>query len=443
MTAATRSPAHLRRQLGLWDATSLVVGTIIGAGIFLVPSIMARHLPSVTGILAVWIAGGVLSWFGALAFAELGTMFPATGGQYIFLRESYGNMVAFLCGWTLFLVVMPGILAALATGFVSYSGSLLSARLTAVESRAVAVGFIALITSIQYRGLRLGATVQNVFTSLKLLGIASLVVAAFLFWQPSHLLFSWTRADFRPQPFGLALAAALVAYEGWNTLSFVNGEILDAKRNVPLALGFGVMASAAIYILLTAAYLRVLPIGDVASSARVGNDVAARLFGSAGAVLLTITILISIVGSTNGTALTAPRLYFAQASDGLFFRRFATVHPRFRTPSFSILMQGVWASVLALTGSYELVATYSIFCAWVFYLLVVMGLMILRRRAPSIPRAYRMWGYPWTPVAFAGVTVLFLVNSVIGNPVPSLTGLAILLAGLPVYLIWGKRSARA
>ena len=435
------SSTHLRRQLSLWDASSLVVGTIIGAGIFLVPSIMARHIPSAAGILLVWIIGGTLSYFGAFAYAELGAMFPATGGQYVFLREGYGRMVAFLCGWALFLVVMPGNIAFLATAFATYVRDFLpaSTAANAVVSRAIAVGFIAAITFINYRGVKLAAGVQNLFTVLKLAGIAVLVFAAFISRQPSQLHLSWSAADFAPKQLGLALAAALVAYEGWNNLSFVNGEIVNPQRNAPLALGFGVLTSVLAYVLLTAAYLRVLPVGVVAASPRVGGDVAARLFGSGGAVFLSIIILVSIVGSANGTAFTAARLYFAQAADGLFFRRFATTHPRFGTPSFSVLMQGAWASLLALTGSYELVATYAIFCAWVFYLLVVVALMILRWRAPSIPRPYRMFGYPFTPLVFAGVTVWFLITNVTGNPVPSLTGMAILAAGIPVYLIWGKR----
>jgi basic amino acid/polyamine antiporter, APA family len=434
-------PADLRRQLGVWDASSLVVGTVIGAGIFLVPSIMARHLPSSTAILAVWVVGGILSYFGALAYAELGAMFPATGGQYVFLREAFGKPLAFLCGWTLFLVVMPGQIAALAIGFATYLGTFVP--MNAAGARIVAVGLIALFTFINYRGLRLGSLVQNVFTVLKLTGIAVLVCAAFLSRHPSQLHFSASMADFNPRQFGLALAAALVAYDGWNNLSFVNGEILNTRRTIPRALGMGVAFCAVVYVVVTAAYMRVLPISALAASAYVGTEVAAHVLGAGGVVFLTIAILISILGSTNGNVLAAPRLYFAQAEDGLFFSRFATVHPRFQTPSFSILMQGVWASLLALTGSYELVVTYAIFCAWVFYLFVVVGLMVLRWRKPSYPRPYRMWGYPVTPLAFAAVTVWFLVNSLIGNPVPSITGLVILAAGVPIYFLWRLRTVKS
>ena len=435
-TRSDVQPSDLPRQLGVWDASSLVVGTVIGAGIFLVPSIMARHLPSATAILAVWVVGGVLSYFGALAYAELGAMFPATGGQYVFIREAFGKPLAFLCGWTLFLVVMPGQIAALAIGFATYLGTFV--HLNGVGGRLIAVGLIAIFTFVNYRGLTLGSLVQNVFTVLKLAGIAVLVGAAFLSRHPSQLHFAATRSDFNPTQFGLALAAALVAYDGWNNLSFVNGEILNTKRTIPRALGLGVAFCAVVYVVVTSAYMRVLPVSELAASPHVGTEVAAHVLGAGGVVFLTIAILISILGSTNGNILAAPRLYFAQAEDGLFFSRFATVHPRFKTPSFSILMQGIWASLLALTGSYELVVTYAIFCAWVFYLFVVLGLIVLRWRKPSYPRPYRMWGYPVTPLLFAAVTVWFLVNSLIGNPVPSFTGLAILAAGIPVYFLWRR-----
>jgi basic amino acid/polyamine antiporter, APA family len=438
------SAPQLARQLGLWDASALVVGTVIGAGIFLVPSIMARHLPSAAAILVAWIVGGILSYFGALAYAELGAMFPATGGQYVFIREAFGKPLAFLCGWTLFLVVMPGQIAALAIGFATYLGTF--EYMNAAGARLVAVGLIAIFTFVNYRGLKLGSLVQNIFTILKLLGIAMLVLAAFLRRHPSELHFAATRSDFNPSQFGLALAAALVAYDGWNTLSFVNGEILNTTRTIPRALGMGVAFCAVVYVVVTTAYMRALPVSALSASTHVGTDVAAHVLGSRGVVFLTIAILISILGSTNGNVLAAPRLYFAQAEDGLFFSRFAAVHPRFQTPSFSILVQGVWASLLALTGSYELVVTYAIFCAWVFYLLVVVGLIVLRWRHPSYPRPYRMWGYPLTPLAFAAVTVWFLAISLIGNPLPSLTGLLILLAGLPVYFLWnsyGKKKLRS
>jgi APA family basic amino acid/polyamine antiporter len=363
-------------------------------------------------------------------------MFPVTGGQYVFLRESLGPMCAFLCGWTFFLVVMSGNIAFLAIGFATYLSSLWP--MNAAESRAVAVSIIALFTIINYRGLRLGETVQNILTLSKLGGIIILVGAAFLSHSPSPLE-RVHDADLTPHEFALALAGALVAYEGWSNLSFVNGEIRNPMRNIPIALGVGVAASAAVYVLLTAAYLRVLPVAALASSVHVGRDVAARVLGRNGATFVTLIILISILGSTNGNVLAPPRLYFAQARDGMFFAQFAKVHPRFQTPSFSILMQGAWASILASTGSYELVATYAIFGAWFFYLLVVVGLILLRRRRPAYRRPYRMWGYPATPLLLVAVVGWFLISNLISNPVPSLGSVAVLASGIPVYWFWKRR----
>ena len=434
MGEAIAPNAALTRHLGIWSAAALVVGTVIGTGIFLVPTIMARELPSAAAILATWVVGGVLSFFGALAYAELGTIFPATGGQYVFLRESFGPMLAFLCGWTLFLVVMSGEIAFLATGFATYLGSFV--KLNAVEARATAVGVIAAFTVINRRGLNLGSVVQNILTALKLAGIAVLVFAAFFSHQPSHLHLTAKITDFHPQQFGLALAVALMAYDGWNTLSFVNGEIRNPLRTIPIALCLGVALCATVYVIVTAAYLRVLPVSAIASSTRVGSDAATLVLGSKGSIFVTITILISILGSTNGTVLTSPRLYFAQAQDGLFFARFSELHPRFQTPSFAIVMQGLWASLLAWSGSYELLATYAIFCAWFFYLLIVVGLIVLRKKRPYLSRPYSMWGYPFTPLLFAAVTLWFLVDNLLLNPIPSVSGLIVVASGVPAYMVW-------
>ena len=437
MTVHAAAPgAMLTRRLGIVSATALVVGTVIGTGIFLVPSMMVRDLPSPVAILAAWVVGGVMSYFGALAYAELGTMFPSTGGQYIFLRESFGPMLAFLCGWTLFLVVMSGEIAFLATGFATYLRSFIN--MNGIEFRAVAVGVIAIFTLINCRGLQLGSTVQNLLTALKLFGIAILVFAVFFSAEPNHLQLAAKIPDFHPRQFGLALAMALIAYDGWNTLSFVNGEIRNPSRTIPIALCLGVATCTAVYVIVTTAYLRIMPLSAIASSTRVGSDAALRALGPKGAALMTVVILISILGSANGTILTSPRLYFAQARDGLFLSRFSQIDSRFQTPSFAILMQGLWSSLLALTGSYELLATYAVFCAWFFYLLIVVGLMILRTQKPALPRPYRMWGYPVTPLLFAAVTLWFLVDNLLLNPIPSVSGLIVVASGVPIYLIWNR-----
>jgi len=429
----------LPRRLGLLDATCIVVGTVIGAGIFMVPGIVARNVPSASGILLVWIVGGILSYFGALAYAELGAAYPATGGQYVFLREAYGPGMAFVCGWTLWLVVMSGNLAAVAVSFTIYLGYFVP--LSALQAKAAAVALIFVLTYLNYRGVRLGAAVQNTFTLLKLAGIAVLVGSAFFFRKAAPVHFLAPPAGLTLQGFGMALVASLVAYDGWSNLSFVNGEVVKPQRTLPRAVAIGVGVAMAVYLLANIAYLRVLTPAAIAGAARVGSDVAQQTMGAAGAAFLSVTVLISMLGACNGTVMTAPRLYFAQALDGLFFRRFAKVHPTYRTPSVSVVAQGVWGALLAATGSYELIINYAIFCAWAFYALVVIGLMILRRSQPDVPRPYRLWGYPLTPLLFAGVAVLVLVNSVITTPLPSLSGLGIILAGIPVYFYWRRQHA--
>jgi APA family basic amino acid/polyamine antiporter len=239
----------------------------------------------------------------------------------------------------------------------------------------------------------------------------------------------------------MALVATLVAYDGWSNLSFVNGEVIKPQRTLPRAVAIGVGVAMAVYLLTNIAYLRVLTPAAIAGAERVGSDVAQRAMGAAGATFLSITVLISMLGASNGTVMTAPRLYFAQALDGLFFRRFATVHPKYQTPSVSVVAQGIWGALLAASGSYELIINYAIFCAWAFYAMVVIGLMILRRSQPDVKRPYRLWGYPVTPLLFVGVAVLVLVNSIITTPLPSLSGLGIILAGIPVYFYWRRHHA--
>jgi APA family basic amino acid/polyamine antiporter len=435
-SSASLRPATLRRELDVWSAGSLVTGTIIGAGIFLVPSVMALCLPSARAILEVWILGGILSYLGALAYAELGTMFPMTGGQYIFLRESFGAFPAFLCGWAWFLVVIPGTIAALATGFSSYLGPSLSSD----GRRIIAVGIIAILTWIQYRGLRLGSFVQNTFTVLKLIGILFLAAVAILIRHTNHLDFkSFSGGGWRP--ISTVLMVTVMAYDGWNNLSFINGEIRNPQKSIPRALGIGVLTSVVVYILMMLGYMRILSLKAIGVSSNVGHLLATSLLGSAGGTLFTVLILISILGALNGTMLTAPRLYFAQANDGLFFARFSRIHPRYGTPSFALLVQGLWSSVLSLIGSYELMAHFCMFCAWLFYLLVVMGLMFLRWHKPELARPYRMWGFPVTPLVFVLATAWFLATNIVLNPWPSIASCLLLAGGIPAYLFWKRQKS--
>jgi APA family basic amino acid/polyamine antiporter len=426
------SDSELPRRLGLLDSSAIVVGTIIGSGIFLVPNLVARSLPSAPWILAVWIFTGVLSFFGALAYAELGAMIPATGGQYVFLREAYGPMWGFLCGWTYFFVVISAAIGWLSITFATYLGYFVP--LTPVLSKVVAVALIAVITLLNYRGVSVSATVQKLFTLMKVGALGILVVAAFL--GPAHAAPENATGAVTLSGFGVAMISCLLSYDGWVALSLVAGEVKDPKRTLPRALALGVGLAIAIYVLANVAYLRVLSVGEIAATARVGALVAERALGPVGGAFVSFSILMSIIGAINGWVLTAPRIYFAQARDGLFFRRFAAIHPRFQTPYVSILTFGAWSALLAITGTYETLASYAMFAAWIFYGLTSMAVLALRRVQPDRPRPYRMTGYPVTLLIFAAVALGFVVNTFIATPVPAIVGTLLIGAGVPVYFIW-------
>ena len=432
--------AELPRKLSILDSAAIVVGTVIGSAVFIVPSSVAQSLQTVPSFLGVWVFTGVLSFFGALAYAELGAMMPSTGGQYVYLREAYGPLPAFLCGWAFFLVIQSGSIATLAAGFSIYLSYFVPMGIPL--ARIVSVALILALTCVNYRGVRQGAAVQKTFTLLKLSGIAILVASAFFAARgASSAPSSIEGAPFTFGKFGVAMIAGLWAYEGWYCISFVAGEVKRPQRNIPLALALGVAAIMAIYLSANLAYLKVLSLAEIAEAPRVAATVAERTLGPLGASFVSLTILLSITGSTNGTILTAARVYFAQARDGLFFSRVAEIHPRFETPGFSLVFQGVWASILALSGSYEKLFSYVIFAAWIFYGMTVAGVLILRRKHPHRERPYRMWGYPVTPILFAAVSFWFVGNTLLTTPGPSLVGLAIIASGVPVYFYWRRGNA--
>lgn len=431
--------AHLKtdlpRTLGFADALSIVIGMTIGGGIFLVPNLIARNLGSAAPILGLWIFAGIVSFFGALACAELGAAMPATGGQYVFLREAYGPLGGFLCGWTNFLVArsaQAAWLAVIFTVYVSYFHAF-----SPLASKLVSLGALALFTFINYRGVSLGALVQKSFTAAKVIGILIIVGGAFLFGHP-HAGAAPAGHSISLSSFGVALIACLLAYDGWVQMSFVAGEIRDPGRNILRALAIGTAAVIAIYLSANLAYLRVLSVPEIAASERVGAEATERIFGPAGGTLVSVIILLSIIGTLNGCFLTSPRIYFAQARDGLFFRQFGEVHPRYRTPGFAIVAQGAWSAVLIVTGSYETLVDYAMFAIWVLYVFMVAGVMVLRRTRPDLPRPYRMWGYPVTPAIFLAIAVWFLGNMLFTRPGPALAGLGLMLTGVPVYYVWRK-----
>jgi APA family basic amino acid/polyamine antiporter len=436
MEIAVKEASNLPRKLGLIDALAIVIGMVIGGGIFLVPNLIARELKSVTAILAVWVFAGVISFFGALACAELGTALPSTGGQYVFLREAYGPLVGFLCGWSMFLVARTAQVAWLAVTMAMYISYFFP--LSALVSKLLGIFAIALFTGINYRGATAGAIVQKTFTLAKVIGLLVIICSALLWGSKAAPITAGVAGGISVSSFGVALIASLLAYDGWVQLTFVAGEIRNPRRNVFLALTLGSVACVAIYLLANMAYLRVLPISEIAASDHVGATVASRVLGSRGGSLVSLIILVSIIGTLNGCFLTSPRIYFAQARDGLFFRKFGEVHPRYETPGFSILAQGLWAAVLVVSGSYETLLDYAMFAMWFWYGLMVAGVIVLRYKQPDLARPYRMWGYPVTPALFVAIACWFLVNMLNTRPLPSVAGLLLIATGIPVYFLWAR-----
>jgi basic amino acid/polyamine antiporter, APA family len=443
-TVAAPSPPQLVRALGWWQATAIVMGIMIGTGIFLVPAEITRSMGSKDAALSVWAVTGLLSLFGALSFAELAAMMPQAGGQYVYLREAYGPLTGFLCGWSFFIAAQTGGIAVLAVGSAEYANEFLP--LTPWEQKAFAAAAIAVFTAINYVGVREGGAVQSILTGLKVGAIAAFILLGYALVRglpggPTTLA-APTGHRFVAS-FGVAMVGAFWAYEGWNCCTFAAGEVQRPERNVPLALILGTTAVIAIYLALNLVYYHVLPMDQVARSTRVGADAAVRVFGHTGSYLVSLVIIISTLGSLNGSILAAPRVYYAMATDGLFFRWCARIHPRFHTPHVALLVQGAWAIVMVAAGTYEQLFTYVIFAAFVFYALTALAVVVLRRKRPDAPRPYRVYGYPFVPMIFVLGSAWFLVNTLVEEPVEAGCGAVMLGVGVLVYAFWKRRGTPA
>jgi APA family basic amino acid/polyamine antiporter len=429
----------LPRKLGYIDASFIIIGIVIGSGIFLLPNLIARELPSGTAIIAVWIVAGLLSYVGALAYAELGAMMPATGGHYVYLREAYGPLCAFVCGWTFMLVVMSGGSAWLAVSFSVYVGQFVG--VPALASKILSAALIVVLSAVNCLGIKEGAWVQRICTTSKIAGLVVLIGAGLLSRTVRSPILPASHPPLTLDQFGLAMIACLMAYNGWTFISFVAGEISEPERNLPRGLSLSMLVVIALYVLANVAYIKVMTVPEIAATERVGAALANKTMGSIGATILSITVLVSIIGAINGCILTTARVPFAQARDHIFFPQFGRVHPKFKTPAFSIAAQGVWTVVLILTGSYETLFSYSMVAAWVFYTLSVGAVFVLRRKQPDRLRPYKMWGYPFTLWLFVLVSVWFVANAFATQPVPSLMAVLIMATGIPMYFLF-KRSSR-
>lgn len=432
--------SELRRELSLLDSTMINAGTMIGSAIFLVPSTIAVYLAAPSLALVVWVTGGIISLLGALCLAELGAALPRAGGQFVYLEEAYGPVWGFLYGWAAAIVINPAAVAAIAVGFATYVGFFVP--LDGWLLKAVAVASIVALTVLNCLGLRPGAFTQNLLTGLKIAALGALVVLAFALPGGSGAHFVPFLPTEAPAsliaPFGLAMVAVLWAYDGWIEITYVGGEVKDPGRNIPRSIVWSLVIVVALYTVVNLAYLYLLPQEEIARSSVVASDAVRVVLGAAGAAFVALTIIVSTLGSNNGIVLTAARIPYAMARSRLFFQWAGRVHPRFRTPAAALAAQGVVASLLALSGTYQQLFTYVIFASWVFYALSCAAVIRLRHSAPQLERPYRTWGYPWTPVIFIGFAVWLVANTIAEAPWESAIGAGIVLAGLPAYWYWSR-----
>lgn len=460
---------ELIRGLTLRDTTALVVGTIIGTGVFLKTSTMAQKVGSPELVLLAWVAAGLLSLAGALTYAELGAMLPKAGGEYVFLRAAYGNLVAFLFGWMRIAVGSTGSIAIFGVAFATFLSALVPLKTVWAEKtfvllgqtinwqfgskQIVAVGIILTFSAINCLRVVFGGRIQSALTLAKVLGIAAIIIGVF-FFAPTA-----TWENFRApagaagwcgfSAFGAAMLAALWAFDGWNNMPMVAGEVKDPGRNIPRALFIGMFIVLIIYGLANLAYFYALPFQEILTSNStahrdalpVASKAAIAFLGEHGPALVSIAFLLSTIGVLNGSILTSARIPYAMARDGLFFARFAELSKQSAVPVAAILLQATWASVLALSGTFDQLTDYVVFAGWLFYAATTAAVFVLRRKMPDAPRPYRTFGYPIVPILFVAVAVWLIVNTLMTSPVEAAAGLALIALGLPVYF-WQRRSMK-
>jgi basic amino acid/polyamine antiporter, APA family len=432
----------LPRVLGRFDLISLTLGSVIGSGIFIVPAFVFTQTGGHLGTaLFVWTAGGVLSLLGALTYAELAAMKPESGGIYVYIRDAFGGFTAFLYGWAVFLVIGSATVATLAVAFSSYLQELVP--LSAPAAKAVAVGMIAVLALVNVTGTRRSANLQNWTTAAKVGAI--LVMSALLIAGGGMAREAEVRLPGPDSALLLGVGAAMVgvlwAYEGWHFVTFSAGEVIEPQRNFPRGIVIGTAALIAIYLLANVAYVAALGMPRSMASERIASEAVSAVLGPGAARLVAIAILVSMFSAANATILTATRVYYAMAKDGVFFKRMAAIHPGWRTPAFAIIASCAWAALLAVSGTFEELLTYVIFVGWAFYALGAASVFRYRRTAPDAPRPFRVPGYPWTPWLFVGIGAAVVVNTVWLHPARAAIGFGLVALGVPVYRFWKRRTS--
>ncbi len=449
--------AELKRDLGLWGAAAIVVGTVIGSGIFLVPKAMILQVGSPAMVFCVWIACGILSLAGALTYAELAAALPEAGGEYVYLRQAYGPFFGFLYGWTQMWVAKSGSIATLATAFFYYLANFypdLEKTLTYIPipigdgggpleiryGQILAMGVILFLAVVNYFGVKVGGAVQIAVTIIKVTLIGAIILVGLTARQGSASNFSTSVASVGGiAGFFAAMVAALWAYDGWNNVTMVASEIKNPQRNLPLALTAGAAAVVVLYLLTNAAYFYVLPADGVASSDRVAATMMRHIFGTSGAAAVSIAAMISIFAALNGSILSGSRVPYAMARDGLFFRSVGTVHKTHHSPSVSILALSAWSMLLVLSGRYDQLFTYVIFASWILYGMAAGSVIVLRRKMPELPRPYKTLGYPVVPALFVLVALMLIINTLLTSPRESMLGLGLIMLGIPFYFHWRSK----
>jgi APA family basic amino acid/polyamine antiporter len=435
----------LTRTLTFRDLQLLIIGAVIGSGIFLVPGDILKNMKgSVLLALLVWVAAGVLSLLGALTYGEMAAMKPEAGGLYVYIRDTFGALTAFLYGWTMFALIATGALATLAAAFTKYLGELVT--LTPLTARLAPLGMIAMVVAVNVRGVRQSADVQNISTLIKAGAIVVMSAALLLFGRE----YSATADSLLPPPgrdsiwggFALALVAALWAYEAWQYATFSAGEVRDPQRNFPRAFLAGMLVLIGIYLLANFAYVASLGPAEMMRSERIAADAVGAVLHPALAKVIALAIMISTFSAANSIQLTAPRIYYAMANDGVFFKKLAEIHPHFGTPALSILLSGGWAMVMTQFATFRELYTYVVVASWVFYALGGVSIFLYRRRAPDAPRPYRVPGYPWTPLLFVLAAAAVVVDSVarLEKHANFYIALSIMLAGVPTFFIWKRKT---
>ncbi len=428
------SAPALRRAIRLPHATALVIGTIIGASIFVQPSEITARIPTVAGVLGVWLAAGLITLIGALVSAELASTFTRSGGVYVYLSEAFGRPIGFLWGWAMFWSMHSGIIAAVAVIFARYTGYLVP--LDDFQTRLVAIGVILVLTAINYVGVSQGSRLQTAFTAGKLVAVLLIVLIGLTIGRqvPAHFVGPAKPASAGGWDVLVGLGAGLFAFGGWHMVTYSSEETVAPERTIPRALALGTIIVTLAYLAMNAVYLYVLPFDTVATSKGVAAELAEALLGPGGGRAIAALVMFSSFGALAGIVLTGPRVYLAMARDGLLFRWAGAIHPRFHTPHRAIVLQGLWSSVLVATGTFRALFTRVIYTEWIFFGLMAIGLMVLRSR-PGLERGYSMWGYPVLPVIFSLAAFLVVASQVVADPINTALGLGLVLLGLPVYFL--------